>query len=41
LPETSTDEFITKTVSLKSGKNRLKIVGYYCEDIDLKMIFAD
>jgi len=41
LPETSTDEFITKTVSLKSGKNRLKIVGYDCEDIDLKMIFAD
>lgn len=41
LPETSTDGFETKTLSLKSGKNRLKIVGYDCEDIDLKMLFAD
>lgn len=40
-PETSTVEFITKTVSLKSGKNRLKIVGYDCKDVDLKMVFAD
>lgn len=39
LPETSTDGFVTKTVSLKSGKNRLKIVGYDCEDVDLKMLF--
>lgn len=40
-PETSTEEFTTKTVSLKSGKNRLKIVGYDCKDVDLKMVFAD
>lgn len=36
-PDTSTDGFVKKTVSLKSGKNRLKIVGYDCEDIDLKI----
>ncbi|TGY97794.1 hypothetical protein E5329_02760 [Petralouisia muris] len=36
-PETSTDGFITKTVSLQKGQNRLKIVGYDCEDIDLKI----
>ena len=41
LPETSTDEFITKTVSLKSGMNRLKIVGYDCEDVELKMLFTE
>lgn len=40
-PETSTDGFVTKTVSLKSGKNRLKIVGYDCEDIDLRMLFTE
>lgn len=39
-PDTSTDGFVTKTISLKSGKNRLKIVGYDCEDIDLQMQFA-
>lgn len=41
LPETSTDGFVTKALPLKSGKNRLKIVGYDCEDIDLKMVFVD
>ncbi len=41
LPETSTDGFVTKTLSLKSGKNRLKLVGYDCEDIDLKMVFTE
>ena len=41
LPETSTDGFVTKTLSLKSGNNRLKIVGYDCENIDLKMLFAE
>lgn len=39
-PETVTDGFVTKTVSLKSGKNRLKIVGYDCEDVELTMLFA-
>lgn len=40
-PETSTDGFVTKTISLKSGLNRLKIVGYDCEDMKLKMIFTN
>lgn len=40
-PETSTDGFVTKTVELKSGENRLKIVGYDCEYIDLKMLFSE
>lgn len=39
VPETSTDGVVTKKVSLKSGKNRLKIVGYDCEDVELKMLF--
>lgn len=38
-PETSTDGFVTKTVSLKRGKNRLKIVGYDCRNIDLMILF--
>lgn len=39
-PATATDGYVTKTVSLKSGNNRLKIVGYDCEDVDLKMMFC-
>ena len=36
------DEHITtKTVSLTSGSNRLKIVGYDCKDIDLKILFDE
>lgn len=40
-PETSTDGFVTKTVSLKCGQNRLKIVGYACEDIELVLSFEE
>lgn len=40
-PDTSADGFITKTVSLKKGQNRLKIIGYDCEDIDCKMLFTE
>ena len=36
-PDTSTDGFVTKTLSLTSGQNRLKLVGYDCENIDLKI----
>lgn len=36
-PDTSTDGFVTETLSLKSGKNQLKLVGYDCENIDLKI----
>lgn len=39
-PETSTDGYVTKTVSMKTGENRLKIVGFDCENIDLKMLFS-
>lgn len=38
-PDTSTDGFVTKTIPLKSGQNRLKIVGYDCENIDLNIQF--
>ncbi len=40
-PETITDGFVTKAVALKTGKNRLKIVGYDCKNLDLKVIFKD
>ena len=40
LPETSTDGFVVKTVALTSGANRLKIVGYDCEEVELTMLFA-
>lgn len=40
VPDTSTDGFVTKTISLKSGQNRLKIVGYDCENIDIKIEFS-
>ena len=40
-PDTSTDGFVTKTISFKSGQNRLKIVGYDCKNIDLKMLFEE
>ncbi len=39
-PETSTDGYVTKTVSMTSGENRLKIVGFDCENIDLEMLFS-
>lgn len=38
-PETSTDEFVTKAIELRQGENRLKIVGYDCEDVYLEMLF--
>lgn len=40
-PETSPEEFVTKTVALKSGLNRFKIVGYDCEEVDLKLLFTE
>jgi hypothetical protein len=38
--ETATDEYVTKKVSMTAGENRLKIVGFDCENIDLKILFA-
>ena len=40
-PETTPDGFVTREVSFKSGNNRLKVVGYDCEDMELKMLFTD
>ena len=37
----SNEQTATKTVSLTSGSNRLKIVGYDCKDIDLKILFDE
>lgn len=39
-PETSTDGYVTKTVSMTAGENRIKIVGFNCKNIDLKVLFA-
>lgn len=39
-PETSTEGYVTKIVSMMGGENRLKIVGYDCENIDLEMHFS-
>ena len=39
-PETSTDEYITKTVCMSNGENRLKIVGFDIENMDMKMLFS-
>ncbi len=35
------EQTATKTVSLTNGLNRLKIVGYDCENIDLKLFFDE
>ena len=39
--ETVADGVVTKEVSLSEGKNRLKIVGYDCRDIDLEVSFSE
>lgn len=39
LPDTSTDDYVTKTVFLTKGKNRFKVVGYDCEDMKLQILF--
>ena len=35
------DEEVVKTVSLKKGLNRIKIVGYECKNIDLELLSSD
>lgn len=40
-PETGTDGLVSKTVELSKGKNYIKIVGYDCKDMELKMLFVD
>lgn len=39
--DNSTDGYVSKTVSLKKGLNRIKIVGYGCRDIDLELLSSD
>lgn len=39
--DTLTEQSATKTVSLTNGLNRIKIVGYDCEGLDLKMLFEE
>ncbi|MCI8475965.1 MAG: hypothetical protein HFE42_02815 [Clostridia bacterium] len=41
LQNDSNEQTATKTVSLINGLNRLKIVGYDCENIDLKLFFDE
>lgn len=36
-----TNGYITQTVSLKSGLNRIKIVGEGCKDIELELLSPD
>ena len=40
-PKTPTDEYVTKTVSMSSGQNRLKFVGYDCENVELEILISE
>lgn len=40
-PESTTDGYITQTVPLKIGLNRIKIVGKGCRDIELELLSSD
>ena len=35
------EEYVAKTISLKKGLNRIKIVGYECKNIDLELLSSD
>ncbi len=39
-PETSTDGYVTNTISMTKGENQLKVVGFDIEDLDLKILFS-
>ena len=41
VPENCAEEAVTVPVAMKKGKNRLKIVGYDCKDLELKMVFDE
>ena len=34
-------DYVVKTVSLIKGLNRVKVVGYECENIDLELLSPD
>ena len=40
-PENTTNGYITQTVSLKSGFNRIKIVGSGCKNLELELLSPD
>lgn len=40
-PETCSEEPVTVPVAMQKGENRLKIVGYDCKDLELKMVFDE
>ncbi len=40
-PETCSEEAVTVPVAMQKGENRLKIVGYDCKDLELKMVFDE
>ncbi len=40
-PDTCAEEFVTVPVAMQKGKNRIKIVGFDCEDLELKMAFDE
>lgn len=40
-PDNCVEEYVVKTVSLKKGLNSIKIVGYECKNIDLKLLSSD
>ena len=40
-PETCSEESATVPVAMQKGENRLKIVGYDCKDLELKMVFDE
>lgn len=37
-PEICSEESVTVPVAMQKGENRLKIVGYDCKDLELKMV---
>lgn len=40
-PDECVEEHVMKTVSLKKGINRIKIIGYGCKNIDLELSSSD
>lgn len=40
-PDNCEEKSVTKKVSLKKGLNKIKIVGYKCENIDLELFSPD
>jgi len=38
--DTLTGEAVTQTVSMTKGQNRIKFVGYDCEDVELEVLFS-